>query len=45
MSETELAKEFEKVLFEVINKYINDGLKKPDLIRKLEWVLGSCKLS
>ena len=37
--------EFEKDLFKLINKYTDKGLKKPDLVKKMEWVLGSCKMS
>ena len=36
---------FEKELFALVNSYCEQGLKKPDLIRKIEWVLGSCKMS
>ncbi|MHA1213303.1 MAG: hypothetical protein ACTSSH_12710 [Candidatus Heimdallarchaeota archaeon] len=39
------ANDFEKELFELINAYCKKGLKKPDLVKKMEWVLGSCKMS
>lgn len=45
MEEKEIAKKFEKELFALVNKSIKEGLEKPDLLRKLEWVLGSCKKS
>jgi hypothetical protein len=37
--------EFEKDLFKLINNYCENGLKKPELVKKMEWVLGSCKMS
>ena len=37
--------EFEKDLFKLINNYCKNGLKKPELVKKMEWVLGSCKMS
>ena len=37
--------EFEKDLFKLINNYCKNGLKKPELVKKMEWVLGSCKIS
>jgi hypothetical protein len=37
--------DFEKELFELINGYCKKGLKKPELVKKMEWVLGSCKMS
>ena len=37
--------EFEKDLFELIHNYCKNGLKKPELVKKMEWVLGSCKMS
>lgn len=40
-----LPNEFEKDLFDLINGYCKKGLKKPDLVKKMEWVLGSCKMS
>ena len=39
------ANNFEKELFKLVNNYCKQGLKKPDLISKMEWVLGSCKIS
>tara|TARA_R110000851_G_scaffold68979_1_gene154697 strand:- start:1360 stop:1845 length:486 start_codon:yes stop_codon:yes gene_type:complete len=45
LSGVEQASEFEKDLFKLINKYCSDGLKKPDLVKKMEWVLGNCKMS
>ena len=44
--ETEdLARDFEKTLFITVNAYVKKGLKKPDLIKKLEWVTVSAKFS
>lgn len=40
-----LAKEFEEKAFKLINQYVKSGLQKPDLIEKLEWIVGSCKMS
>lgn len=40
-----LKQKFEKDLFKLINDYCKQGLKKPDLIKKMEWVLGNCKYS
>jgi len=37
--------DFEKELFNLVNNYCNKGLKKSDLVKKIEWVLGSCKVS
>ena len=37
--------EFEKDLFKLIHNYCKNGLKKPELVKKMEWVLGSCKMS
>ena len=39
------ANDFEKDLFKLVNDYCKQGLKKPDLVKKMEWVLGSCKMS
>jgi hypothetical protein len=25
--------------------YCKNGLKKPDLVKKMEWITGSCKMS
>lgn len=36
---------FETDLYQLINKYCSKGLKKPDLISKMEYVLQSCKVS
>lgn len=38
-------KDFEKELFKLINKYVNDGLNKSDLLRKMEYVTQSCRVS
>ena len=37
--------EFEKELFILINQYCKMGLKKPDLVRKMQYVTKSCELS
>ena len=39
------ASELENDMFKLINAYCKNGLKKPDLIKKMEWVTGSCKMS
>ena len=39
------ASDFEKDLGKLINEYVNAGLKKPDLVKKMEWMTGNCKFS
>lgn len=39
------ATDFESDMFDLINNYCKQGLKKPELVKKMEWVLGSCKMS
>lgn len=39
------ASELETDMFKLINAYCKNGLKKPDLVKKMEWVTGSCKMS
>ena len=39
------ASDFEQDLFKLINNYCKNGLSKPDLVRKMEWVTGNCKMS
>jgi hypothetical protein len=39
------ANDFEIELYKLINKYAFAGLKKPDLIHKLEYVTQSCRVS
>lgn len=41
----ELSNVFEKDLFSLVNSYAKKGLEKPDLIRKLKYVLGSAEIS
>ena len=41
----ELSNVFEKDLFSLVNSYAKKGLEKPDLIRKLKYVLGSAEMS
>jgi len=36
---------FEVELYELINKYVNAGLKKPDLVHKMKYVTESCVVS
>jgi len=36
---------FEKELFELVNDYAKRGVSKPNIIRKLVWVIGSVKMS
>jgi len=40
-----IANEFEQELFKLINSYCDKGLSKPRLVNKMEWVLGSCRMS
>ena len=39
------ASELEADMFKLINAYCKNGLKKPDLVKKMAWVTGSCKMS
>ena len=39
------ASDFEKDLGKLVNDYVKAGLKKPDLIKKMEWMTGNCKFS
>ena len=39
------ASDFEKDLYELINQYVSAGLKKPDLVHKMEYVTQSCRVS
>ena len=39
------ASDFEKDLEKLINDYVKAGLKKPDLVKKMEWMTGNCKFS
>ena len=39
------ASRFEQDVFKLINAYINEGLSKPDLVRKMKWITGSCEMS
>jgi len=39
------ASDFEKDLGKLINNYVKAGLKKPDLVKKMEWMTGNCKFS
>jgi hypothetical protein len=45
LSDADKASEFEKDLFKLINKYCSGGLKKPELVKVMEWVLINCKTS
>ena len=40
-----IANDFEFELFKLINFYARNGLKKPDLVRKMEYVTKSCVMS
>ena len=42
---SELANDFEKELLALINKHCKTGLKKPDLVRKMQYVTKSCEVS
>ena len=37
--------DFENSLYELINRYVNAGLKKADLIHKMKYVTKSCEMS
>jgi hypothetical protein len=37
--------DFQDDLFALINKYVDAGLKKPDLINLMEYATESCKIS
>ena len=39
------AYQFEEDTFKLINAYVNEGLSKPDLVRKMKWITGSCEMS
>ena len=39
------ADNFEKDLFKLINDYCKQGLEKKDLVQKMEWATGNCKMS
>lgn len=36
---------FERELYKLINIYASAGLKKPDLVTKMEYVMQSCRVS
>jgi hypothetical protein len=39
------ASDFERELYKLINAYVSAGLKKPDLVHKMEYVTQSCRVS
>jgi hypothetical protein len=39
------ASDFEMELYKLINAYVSAGLKKPDLVHKMEYVTQSCRVS
>lgn len=39
------ASDFERELYKLINSYVSAGLKKPDLVHKMEYVTQSCRVS
>lgn len=39
------ASDFERELYKLINEYVSAGLKKPDLVHKMEYVTQSCRVS
>jgi len=39
------ASDFEMELYELINRHAGAGLKKPDLVHKMEYVTESCRIS
>jgi hypothetical protein len=41
----DIDKEFEKELYKLINAYVSKGLNKSDLVRKMEYVTQSCRVS
>jgi len=36
---------FEKELFDLINRHVDSGLSKPDLVKKMKWATGNCEFS
>jgi hypothetical protein len=39
------ASDFERELYTLINSYVSAGLKKPELVNKMEYVTHSCIVS
>lgn len=39
------ADDLESDVFKLINNYCKQGLKKTELVKKMEWITGSCILS
>lgn len=39
------ASDFERELYKLINTYVSTGLKKSDLVHKMEYVTQSCRVS
>ena len=39
------ANDFEKDVYNLINQHVSKGLKKPDLIHKMEYITQSCRVS
>jgi hypothetical protein len=39
------ASQFEEDTLKLINAYVNEGLSKPDLVRKMKWITGNCEMS
>ena len=39
------ASQFEEDTFNLINAYVNEGLSKPVLVRKMKWITDSCEIS
>jgi len=39
------ASQFEEDTLKLINAYVNEGLSKPDLFRKMKWITVSCEMS
>jgi hypothetical protein len=38
------ASDFEMELYKLINRYVSAGLKKPDLVAKMGYVIQSCRV-
>ncbi len=39
------ASQFEEDIFKLINAYVNEGLSKSDLVRKMKWITSGCEMS
>ncbi len=39
------ASQFEEDISKLINAYVNEGLSKSDLVRKMKWITSGCEMS